>query len=93
MSEDKNHDYQYVEACEARTFEIFREICPNIKYGKRFSDDCGLQFWSCFVAAKIMKIHLKLLLENISLTDLKQPKGKVPLTRLVPLLHVLSIEQ
>ena len=77
MSEDKNHDYQQVEAFEARAFEIFREkIRPNIKHRKRFSNGCGSQFWSRFVAADMVKMHSKLSLENNSYDRFEANEGK-----------------
>ena len=77
LSEDKNHDYQQVEAFEERAFEIFREkIRPNIKNWKRFSDGCGSQFWSRFVAADMVKMRTKLSLENISYDRFEADEGK-----------------
>ena len=77
MSKDKNHDYTQVEAFEARAFEIYHEkISPNSKHWKRFSDGCRSQFWFCFVAADMVKMHSKLSLEYISYNRFDVNEGK-----------------
>ena len=65
MSDNKHRDYQQVNTLEARAFEMFCEKTSKIEHWTHLSDGCASQFWSHFVAAEMVKMCMKLSLENI----------------------------
>lgn len=77
LSEDKKHDHQHVEDFERRAFEIFKEKIHNqVRCWKRFSDGCGVQFWSRYVVANLFEMHASLKLDSISYDRFEANEGK-----------------
>ena len=77
LSEDKLHDHQQIEEIENKAFEIMKNHVPyEIKNWKRFSDDCGAQFWSGYVIANLFKMKDELGLASISYDRFEANDGK-----------------
>ena len=66
-----------MEAFKECAFNIFKQKIPNeLKNWKRFSDSCGVQFWSKYVGGNMSKMCTLLALNQISHNRFEANEGK-----------------